>query len=262
MTDPIAAAIHVLTTAEPADKVTLTFAYAAGKATPPEGLPSAPPDRPARPARPELLPPSRMPNRGVGDPKAKRGGKIALIHAIAHIELNAIDLAWDAVARFGATLPPDFTADFMAVARDEAKHFALLNDRLADFETAYGDLPAHDGLWEAAEKTAQDPLARMACLPMVLEARGLDTTPGTIRRLRGQGDTETADILATIAEEEVPHVAAGVRWFEALCAERALAPIPTFRRILTETLNITPKPPFNTPARDAAGMARGYYEGN
>jgi len=183
-------------------------------------------------------------------PKRKPGGaagRIAVIHAIAHIELNAIDLAWDIVARFtGEDMPRGFYGDWVQVAVDEADHFDLLDQRLTDLGAAYGDLPAYDGLWEAAETTADDLLARLALVPMVLEARGLDTTPQAVRRFRAGGDDDTADILARIAEEEIPHVAAGVRWFRFLCARRGIDAVATFHALTRQNFNGHLKPPFNT----------------
>ena len=149
------------------------------------------PTRPARPDRPELLPPNRMPKRGKGGTEA---GRIALIHAIAHIEFVAIDLAFDLVGRFGAHFPRAFADDWMRVGAEEAIHFALLDRRLRQLGSFYGAHPAHDGLWEAAEATARDPLARLAVVPMVLEARGLDITPQTIARFEGAKDSKTANI--------------------------------------------------------------------
>lgn len=215
------------------------------------------PARPGRPAHPILTAPSHMPKRSAGGPK----GRIGLLHALAHIELNAIDLAWDIIVRFtGEDLPRAFYDDWVEVATDEAEHFAMLAEQLVAEGAAYGDLPAHDGLWEAAEKTSDDLLARLALVPMVLEARGLDTTPKTVEKLRRQGETASADILEHIAEEEIPHVAAGVRWFETVCDKRGLEPIATFRTLIAERHLSGLKPPFNIPARDRAGMAPGYYE--
>ncbi len=187
-------------------------------------------------------------------------GRIAFVHAIAHIELNAIDLAWDIVARFTRLdLPRGFYDDWVAVAADEARHFTLLCDRLVDLGVAYGDLPAHDGLWEAAAATADDLLPRLAIVPMVLEARGLDTTPQAITRLRAKGDNATADILEIIEREEVAHVAAGVRWFEFLCDRRELEPIPTFQNFVRDRFSGTPKAPFAVEARANAGFRHEYY---
>jgi len=216
-----------------------------------------PPDRPARRERPVLLPPTEMPKRG----KGAMAGRAAFVHAIAHIECNAIDLAWDIVARFThEDLPNAFYDDWTGVALDEAEHFFSLNQRLGELDCAYGDLPAHDGLWEAAENTRDDLLARLAIVPMVLEARGLDTAPRAVEDLRRLGDIATADILETIATEEIPHVAAGVHWFEYICERRTCDSVATFRYLLETRFNGTLKPPFNEGLRQAAGMDRAYYE--
>jgi len=218
---------------------------------------SVPEGRPARPAKPPLCRPGDLPKRSTGLGKRRT----ALIHAIAHIELNAIDLAWDAVARFsGLDLPGAFFDDWVQVAEDEALHFEMLNARLHELDAAYGDMPAHDGLWEAAINTVDDVLARMALAPMVLEARGLDTTLGSVARLKGNGDLATAAIMEKIGADEVSHVAAGVRWFEYVCAKRSLDPVPTFKKFVAERFKGQIKPPFNVAARDQAKMARAYYE--
>ena len=141
------------------------------------------PNRPARPAEPQLLAPSRMPRRGKG---GSERGRIALWHALAHIEFVAIDLALDMAGRFGAEMDREFVGEFLAVAADEAMHFALLDRHLWRLGSRYGELPAHDGLWQAADDTRHDVAARLAVVPMVLEARGLDVTPPTIERVRGQ----------------------------------------------------------------------------
>lgn len=214
--------------------------------------------RPARPERPLLHPPRDMPRRrNFGAPS----GRIALLHALAHIELNAIDLAWDLVARFGGPgLPRAFFDDWVGVAAEEAEHFALLSARLDALGGAYGDLPAHDGLWEAAAVTAHDLIARLAVVPLVLEARGLDVTPEMILRLERAGDPDSAAILARIYEDEIGHVAVGVRWFDLVCRERGLDPESTYhdrvRRYFTGAL----KPPFNRTARERAGFPAAYYE--
>jgi uncharacterized ferritin-like protein (DUF455 family) len=253
------AACRVLNTADPAEKVRLTYAYAhawrAGNIA--EIGTSSPPERPARPAKPVLCPPSDMPKRSAGGGKRR----VNLVHAIAHIEFNAIDLAWDAVARFAPlNLPKAFYDDWVQVAEDEARHFELLQNRLIELGSSYGDIPAHDGLWEAALNTKDDVLARMALAPMLLEARGLDTTPPTVERLRANGDTATADIFELIGEEEISHVAAGVRWFEYVCDQRNLPPTPTFKSLVRERYKGQIKPPFNVPARTQAGMRTAYYE--
>ena len=217
-----------------------------------------PPGRPARPRRPELHPPRDMPRRrNFGTP----AGRIALLHALAHIELNAIDLAWDLVARFASTrLPLAFYADWVGVAAEEAEHFALLAGRLEALGAAYGSLPAHDGLWEAAAATAHDVIARLAVVPLVLEARGLDVTPAMIHRLERAGDADSAALLTLIYRDEIGHVAVGLRWFEHLCREKRLAPCATFQDRVGRYFTGALKPPFNRPARDRAGFPADYYE--
>eukprot|EP00752_Nemacystus_decipiens_P001043 g1043.t1 len=218
---------------------------------------AASPDRPARPARPELLPPAKMPRRKIG---AAPEGRIALLHAVAHIELNAIDLAFDMVARFaGDGMPTSFFDDWVTIGDDEARHFQLLDDRLAALGARYGDLPAHDGLWRAAMETADDLLNRLAIVPMVLEARGLDVTPGMIERLDAAGDSQSAAVLTIIHDEEIGHVAAGRRWFEHLCGARGLEPVATWRAIVAERFRGGLKPPFNGESRSLAGFAEAYY---
>jgi len=253
------AARAVLATAEPARKAAAGRAAAAAWRSGEIAAigRSVPPDRPARPDKPALRLPRDMPKRGAGGSAA---GRIALLHAIAHIELNAIDLAWDIVARFANAEPPrEFFDDWVRVADEEAKHFTLLSKRLADLGAAYGDLPAHDGLWEAAQATAHDLLARLAVVPLVLEARGLDVTPTMIARMKRFGDRETAAVLTAIYEDEIGHVAIGLRWFERECARRGVAPAPTWRALVAEHFKGAIKPPFNDDARAEAGMARAYY---
>ncbi len=203
---------------------------------------------PGRPEKPALIRPRDVPTRGLGTV----AGRAALIHAVAHIEFNAINLALDAAWRFRG-LPDDYYADWLSVARDEARHFAMLRARLQALGVDYGDLPAHNGLWEAAEKTADDVLARMCCVPRVLEARGLDVTPGIIRRLTEIGDPETVAILDVILAEEVGHVRIGSHWYAWLCAQRGVDPLATSQRLLAEQgMNI--RPPINETARRAAGF--------
>jgi uncharacterized ferritin-like protein (DUF455 family) len=200
--------------------------------------------------------------RNFGSP----AGRVALLHALAHIELNAIDLAWDLVARFGgawfggAGLPRAFFDDWLGVAAEEAEHFALLVARLDALGSAYGALPAHDGLWEAAAATAHDLVARLAVVPLVLEARGLDVTPEMILRLERAGDPDSAAILARIYDDEIGHVAVGVRWFELLCRERGLDPEAVFHDRVGRYFTGGLKPPFNREARDRAGFPAAYYE--
>lgn len=214
------------------------------------------PDRPARPDRPELLPPGRMPKRKrAGSPRAR----IAMLHAITHIEYVAIDLAFDLVGRFGAGFPCAFVDDWMKVGAEEAMHFAILARRLKALGAAYGDLPAHDGLWEAAEATAHDPGARLAVVPMVLEARGLDVTPAMIERFQAVGDTVSARLLDRIYRDEIAHVAAGVRWFESFCAEQRFAPPIAWRALVEAHFRGAVKPPFNDSARQRAGLTQDFY---
>ncbi len=188
-------------------------------------------------------------------------GRVALLHAIAHIELNAIDLAWDMIARFAsADLPRAFYDDWVRVGDEEAKHFTLLNTRLAEMDAAYGDLPAHDGLWQSAQETAHDVLARLAVAPLVLEARGLDVTPAMIARLDKAGDAESARILRIILADEVGHVAAGSRWFDHIAAARGLDPASTFQALVRRHYRGRIRPPFNRTGRDAAGFHADWYE--
>ncbi len=204
-----------------------------------------------RPGRPLLVPPGRLPKRGLGTVE----GRQALIHAVAHIEFNAINLALDASLRF-AGLPDEYYRDWLSVAADEARHFAMLNARLGELGLSYGDLPAHSGLWDMAEKTAHDVLIRMALVPRVLEARGLDVTPGMIERLQRAGDEPTVALLEIILAEEVGHVAIGSRWFRYLCQERNLEPELTFERLLVRYFNGQLRGPFNQDARERAGFSR------
>jgi uncharacterized ferritin-like protein (DUF455 family) len=219
---------------------------------------AVPPPRPARPGRPVLSPPRDMPRRRNFGSAA---GRIALLHALAHIELNAIDLAWDIVVRFhDPALPSDFYDDWVGVAAEEAEHFALLAGRLAALGAAYGELPAHDGLWEAAAATAHDLLARLAIVPLVLEARGLDVTPEMTLRLERAGDEASASILRRIYDDEIGHVAVGVRWFDRLCQECGLDPEAVFHDKVRRYFSGSLKPPFNRKARDAAGLPQRWYE--
>lgn len=215
------------------------------------------PDAPARPERPELLPPSQMPRRRRG---GSDRGRIAMLHALAHIEFSAIDLAFDLAGRFGAGFPPAFVDDWFAVGADEAMHFALLDRRLKTLGSAYGDLPAHDGLWEAAAATAGDPLARLAVVPMVLEARGLDVTPAAVARFEAAGDSRSAAILGRIYRDEIRHVAAGSRWFKWGCESRGFEPVSAWKRLVGAHFKGALKPPFNDSARDEAGLSREYYD--
>ncbi len=215
------------------------------------------PERPARPQRPELVPANRMPKRGRG---GSERGRIALLHALAHIELGAIDLAFDMAGRFGAGLPQAFVNDWFGVGADEAMHFALLDRRLRSLGSCYGALPAHDGLWEAADSTAHDPLARLAIVPMILEARGLDVTPATVERLERAGDIRSGRILQRIYTDEIRHVAAGTKWFAMLAESGGFEPRSHFVRLTKTYFRGALKPPFNDSARAQAGLSHDFYE--
>lgn len=251
-------AVAVLATADPAAKATASHRAAEAWRAGSLAIGSAqPPDRPARPDRPLLLAPKEMPKRKAGGNAAKR---VALLHALAHIELNAIDLAWDLIARFGdETMPRAFFDDWVKVADEEALHFELLSVRLQELGAAYGDHPAHDGLWEAATVTAKDLLARLAIVPLVLEARGLDVTPATVADMQRAGDDATAALLQRIYEDEIGHVAAGMRWFEHFAKEAGHDPQAHWQALLKQHFRGVLKPPFNDTARAAAGMPAAYY---
>ena len=205
--------------------------------------------RPGLPARLVLVSPRDVPKRPLGGGR----GAAAFVHAIAHIEFNAINLAWDCVLRF-RDLPRDYYADWVAVARDEAEHFALLSARLCELGSEYGDFPAHDGLWQMAEKTRDDAVARMALVPRYLEARGLDVAPGMITRLERSGDAATAAIVRRILREEVAHVAAGTRWFRYLCSARGIDSEREFIRLLRAHGAGRTTGPLNDEARELAGF--------
>lgn len=253
------AAVRVLLTADAADKAAAAQALRARwdaglirlSADGPEM-----PRRPARPARPELLPPGAMPKRGRAGSARSR---FAMLHALAHIELNAIDLAVDMAGRWGTGMPPAFASDWLKVADDEARHFGLLAGLLAEAGGAYGDLPAHDGLWEAAEATHGSLEARLAIVPQVLEARGLDVTPAMIARFRAAGDEAAAAVLELILADEVTHVEAGNRWFRKLCAESVSEPAKRFRELVRAYFRGPVKPPFNDSARSRAGLTTDWY---
>jgi len=254
------AAASVLLAADPRDKIRAARraarAWRAGALG--FAFDVAMPDRPARPQRPELLPASHMPKRGRG---GSERGRIAMLHALAHIEFGAIDLAFDMAGRFGAAFPPEFVGDWFGVGADEAIHFALLDRRLKALGSGYGALPAHDGLWDAAAATAADPLPRLAVVPMVLEARGLDVTPATVARFEAAGDARSSAILNRIYRDEIRHVSVGTKWFESACGSRRIAPVSEWKRLIATYFRGAIKPPFNGSARDEAGLSRDYYAG-
>ena len=204
---------------------------------------------PGRPDRPRLVDHTRLRQRSMGSPE----GRAALLHAIAHIELNAIDLALDAVWRF-AGMPADYYLDWAQVAREEALHFSLLRDHLLTLGCRYGDFDAHGALWEMAERTKGDVLARMALVPRTLEARGLDASPAVRAKLAGAGDSVGAQIIDVILRDEIGHVAIGNRWYRWLCAERHLDPLATYAALALEHGAPRPRGPFNLEARLAAGF--------
>jgi uncharacterized ferritin-like protein (DUF455 family) len=214
------------------------------------------PERPARPDQPELLPPARMPKRGRGGSERAR---LALWHALAHIEFIAIDLALDMAGRFGAAMGEDFVSDFLAVASDEAMHFALLERHLNTLGSRYGALPAHDGLWQAAAATRHDVAARLAVVPLVLEARGLDVTPALRDRIRDAGDESGARILERILDDEIRHVRIGARHFERHCDRLGEQAETLWKRLVKGYYRGSLKPPFNDSARRAAGLSRYPY---
>jgi len=204
---------------------------------------------PGRPDKPQLVSQRELRSRKPGS----KAGHAALIHSIAHIEFNAINLAWDAVYRF-RDLPDDYYRDWIRVAVEEAYHFGLLREHLRSLGYDYGDFPAHNGLWEMAQKTAHDGLIRMALVPRVLEARGLDVTPGMITRLEQQGDLRAVEILDIILRDEIGHVEIGTRWYRYYCEKRGLDPEKTFAKLIKEYMKGALRGPFHYAARKQAGF--------
>ena len=252
----------VLRTADGREKTALSRRFAAewqaartAGQTPEIGR-ANPPDHPARPAAPELLSPRDVPKRKPGSPQ----GRIALLHAVAHIELNAVDLHWDIIARFThVPMPPGFYDDWVKAADEESKHFNLMCDCLEEMGSHYGALPAHAGMWRAAEDTAQDLMGRLAVVPMVLEARGLDVTPGMIEIFRKADATSAVAALETIYAEEVAHVAYGSKWFHFLCGRENLDPKDVFHDLVQRYFKGGLKPPFNEEKRAEAGLPPDFY---
>jgi uncharacterized ferritin-like protein (DUF455 family) len=209
-----------------------------------------PPGIPGRPDRPLLVAHTQLKARSAQTLE----GRAALIHSIVHIELNAIDLALDAVWRFEG-LPRAYYLEWLGVAREEALHFSLLRDHLRTLGRAYGDFPAHNALWDMAERTRHDVLARMALVPRTLEARGLDASPAVKAKLLAAGDAAGAAIIDVLLRDEIGHVAVGNRWFRWLCAERGLAPSATGALLAARHGAPRPRGPFNLAARRAAGFS-------
>ncbi|VVT25271.1 Rhamnosyltransferase [Roseovarius sp. EC-HK134] len=215
-----------------------------------------PPLRPARPAKPELLDPRDVPRRRPGSVQ----GRIALLHAVAHIELNAVDLHWDIIARFAdIPMPLGFYDDWVKSADEESKHFNMICDCLEAMGSHYGALPAHAGMWRAAEDTAQDFMGRLAVVPMVLEARGLDVTPGMIEVFDRAGESAAVAAMQVIYAEEVHHVAYGSKWFHFLCGRHDLDPKTTFHDLVRRYFHGALKPPFNEEKRAEAGIPPDFY---
>lgn len=250
-------AVEVLLTAPPHEKAEkssrLAEDWRAGRIT--EIGTATPPMQPARPDKPEILSGSKMPRRGPGGT-----GKATLMHALAHIEFNAIDLAWDIIARFtGHDLPRDFYDDWVRVAADETEHFLLLVGLLRDLGSDYGAFPAHAGLWEAAEKTAGDLQARLAVVPMTFEARALDTAPPLMEKLKQAKDETSLAVLQRIFDDEIDHVAIGARWFEMICARVQEDPAAAYQRLVSPHFPKGLKPPFNHEGRRQAGLPQEFY---
>ena len=255
-------AVEVLTCADGRAKTALSHAHAAtwrdarAAGTPLRIGQAHPPRRPERPEKPDLLDPRDVPRRRPGSPQ----GRIALLHAVAHIELNAVDLHWDIIARFcEIAMPMGFYDDWVRAADEESKHFNLVCDCLEALDSHYGALPAHAGMWRAAEDTSEDLMGRLAVVPMVLEARGLDVTPGMIKIFRNAKEHQTVEALETIYAEEVGHVAYGSKWFHFLCGRHDLDPKDEFHRLVRHYFHGALKPPFNEEKRAEAGLPPDFY---
>ena len=249
-------------TADGREKTALSHEYAAmwraarTDGSHPEIGTGNPPMHPARPAAPELLSPRDVPHRKPGTPE----GRIAMMHAVAHIELNAVDLHWDLIARFGdVKMPIGYYDDWVKAADEESKHFNLMCDCLEAAGSHYGALPAHAGMWQAAEDTATDFRGRLAVVPMVLEARGLDVTPNMIRLFKQAKEVKAVEALEVIYADEVHHVAYGSKWFHYLCGRHELDPTPKFHALVRKYFHGQLKPPFNEEKRAEAGIPPDFY---
>ena len=248
-------ALDCLMISDPQEKVAATLALQealeAGDEIPPKSEPLKPKrvEVPGRPDKPALIDGKDVPRRALGSSE----GRVALLHALAHIEFNAINLALDAAYRFHH-MPKEFVVDWLRIAAEEATHFTLVADRLQALGSFYGAMPAHNGLWDMAVRTDHDVMVRMALVPRVLEARGLDVAPPMIKRLRQVGDNTSAEILAIIYRDEIGHVKIGNRWFITLCQERGLKPQQTFVALLKEYTHGFIRGPFNKEARSLAGF--------
>ncbi len=205
---------------------------------------------PGRPDHPALVSPKAAPKRGFGSDTRRA----ALIHALTHIELTAVNLAWDTIYRYRG-LPREYYDDWIRTAADETRHFLALRDRLRAMGFDYGDFAAHNGLWLRAVETAADLMDRMAIVHRVMEARALDVVPGILEQFRSIGDPETAAILVEVANDETAHVGAGTRWFRYRCQEQEIDPDQKFFQLVMQYLGKLPKGPFNQQARRAAGFS-------
>lgn len=255
-------AVDVLCTADGRSKTALSRRYAAAwQAARAAGeMPAigsaAPPLHPARPDAPELLSPRDVPRRRPGSEQ----GRIALLHAVAHIELNAVDLHWDIIARFAhIDMPPGYYDDWVKAADEESKHFNLMCDCLEELGSHYGALPAHAGMWRAAEDTVDDFMGRLAVVPMVLEARGLDVTPGMIEIFKKAKADSAVAALEEIYADEVHHVAYGSKWFNFMCGRDNLDPTGVFHDLVRRYFHGGLKPPFNEEKRAEAGIPPDFY---
>lgn len=237
----------------PAEKITLSYETEAAWQDKKLSLEKVSPvltfEDPGRPDKPELVAPRELNRRKI----TSKEGHAALIHSICHIEFNAINLAWDAVYRF-QDMPEGFYDDWIKVAKEEAYHYELLSQHLNSLGYGYGDFSAHNGLWESALITAFDPMVRMALVPRVLEARGLDVTPGIVNKLKGIGDQQAVDILAIVHRDEIGHVEIGTRWFRYLCAQRGLNSEQIFKELIEKYMKGTLRGPFDHDVRKQAGF--------
>ncbi len=215
------------------------------------------PRQPGRPDKPLLLSPREMPKRKAGS----EAGLVALIHALVHIELNAIDMAFDLIARWSDTsLPVEFLDEALKIGVEEAQHFEMINAHLEELAISYGDLPAHGNLWDAVVQTSHDLLARLAIVPLVLEARGLDVSPKMIAQVKAQGEHEIASTMDIIYRDEISHVAFGAKWFKFICAQKNIDAEDVFHFLVKKHFKGHLRPPFNEKARQVAGLEPGFYE--
>ncbi|MDI1260759.1 ferritin-like domain-containing protein [Aquabacterium sp.] len=242
-------ALQLLLTRDPEAKAQGTMKLDLAEQVGAEEVIAEPADIPGRPLLPELVPPTQLKTRSVRNPE----GHAALIHALAHIELNAIDLALDLAFRFHG-MPDEFYLDWLNVAKEEALHFTLLRNHLVHLGHDYGHFPAHNSLWEMAEKTKHDILARIALVPRTMEARGLDASPPIKAKLLTIEDQKGAEIIDLILRDEIGHVAVGNKWYRVLCTERGRDPLTTYAALASAFSAPRLKGPFNLEARRAAGF--------